>query len=203
MSRYWYVAHEDELLLDLDDYYRPTRHADATWGEAFFRRRLRDAIRSQKLEVSAVWLVRSQTEGHYQAIVRLGKETVRSFRMPPLDQLIWQMYLGSDLYRSRADLMRAIRGMRAPSLLIMKDKIHGFYREPDRVCQCNTKHNIVEIMQQPESKRCKVWTCLRGLSPWELFGESKREPEVSVPLSIGEVPLADIMSKVLCNIGSE
>lgn len=193
---FWYTAHDDELLIDLDDYNRPTRRINVSWGESFFRRRLRDAIVSGKLGVLEVWLIPSTTENHFHAIIKLDKHTVSSFVVPPLDQLVWQMYLGSDIYRSRADLMRAIRGFAAPSLLIMNDKIPEFYREPDRVCPCKTKHITSDLMAMPESQRCKVWNKLRGMSPWELFGESTRDNEVTVNLVIGRVPMSDIMARL-------
>src|SRR5271157_47250 len=66
---YWYIAHDDELLIDIDEYTRPTKQG-APWGEMFFRRRLRDAILDHKLFVSAVYLDRSNSEHHFQIIVK-------------------------------------------------------------------------------------------------------------------------------------
>src|SRR5438477_166939 len=108
---FWYIAHNDELLLDLDDYMRPTK-TGCPWGEAFFRRRLRDAIAAGKLQVREVWLVNSMSEHHYHAFIRLKARPLTAV----LARLVWQLHLGSDLYRGRADLMRFVRGIEAPSL---------------------------------------------------------------------------------------
>lgn len=176
----WYLAHEDELLIDLDEYMRPTK-SKGVWGEEFFRKRLRDAILGGKLRVWNVFLFHSHSAKHYQAIIRLKQP------MPLIERLVWQMYLGSDLYRGRCDLMRAARGVEAPSLLIRAERIYGFYREPDYVCSCTEKHKTAD---PPD---CAVWHKLRGMSPWELFGEPSKSPEYGVALSIGHVPLDLIM----------
>ena len=184
----WYLAHEDELLIDLDDYDRPTKSGES-WGEVFFRRRLRSAIVSKKLKVKQVYLVRSSSNNHYHAIVRLEKP------MPLIERLVWQMHLGSDLYRGRSDLMRAVRGIAAPSLIIQPTPIKGFYRKPDRICACKSKHRTEE--QHAKGKRaCPVWRELRGMSPWELFGEPTKCQEEPVKLPTGRVPLKLILACV-------
>jgi hypothetical protein len=177
----WYLARPDELLIDLDDAGRPTR-TGAPWIEVFFRRRLRDAIADGKLRVRDVYLSPSNSVRHYHAIVRLGEP------LPIMQRLVWQLHLGSDLYRGRADLMRAARGFDAPSLLIRSHPMIGFYREPDRVCDCTAKHITSD---QPT---CKVWRELRGMSPWELFGRSTpTQPERGVSLRAGKVDLVRLM----------
>src|SRR5256885_13960439 len=95
---YWYIAHSDELLLDLDAYMRPTR-SGCPWGEAFFRRRLRDAIAAGKLQVRDVWLVNSSSEKHYHAFVRLKSKSRAAPGYIPSDmeRLGLQMDLGLDL----------------------------------------------------------------------------------------------------------
>lgn len=178
----WYLAHEDELLIDLDEYMRPTK-SKGVWGEEFFRKRLRDSIADNKLSVQDVFLVHSHSKDHYQAIIRL--KTL----MPLIERLVWQLHLGSDLYRGRCDLMRAARGVQAPSLLIRAERIHGFYRKPDRVCLCTEKHKTEE---PPD---CPIWRELRGMSPWELFGKPDKSPQHGVKLPVGRVPLARIMKR--------
>ena len=183
--KYWYIAHDDELLIDLDEYMRPTK-TGCPWGEAFFRRRLRDAMASNKLIVESVWLMNSSSEKHYHAIVHLR------CNMKPIERLIWQMHLGSDLYRSRADLMRLARGIDYPSLLIANEPIPKFYRGPDFTCFCTNKHKTEEQVELG-AKCCPVWSRVRGLSPWELFGPSRKISERFIPLPVGEVPLELIM----------
>lgn len=188
---FWYLAHDNELLIDLDDATRATR-TGAPWIETFFRRRLRDAIADRKLNVRQVFLARSTSPKHYHVAIRLWHA------MDVIERLAWQLHLGSDLYRGRADLMRAARKIEAPSLLIRSEQIPKFYRPADRLCDCTTKHVTAE---QPT---CDVWRELRGLSPWELFGRSSPEiPERGVALPIGEVPIGLIMAKRQLNSKGE
>lgn len=184
----WYTAHGDELLIDLDKYDRPVK--GGTWGEVFFRRRLREAIEAEKLDVREVWLIPSNSDGHYHAIVRLW------WAIPDLERLVWQLHLGSDLYRGRADLMRLARGVKAPSLLIRDGSIPGFYRQPDARCTCEKKHVTAE--QAALGRRtCTTWLKHRGATPWELFGRSYPGREESeVPLPDGDVPL-DLIRKTV------
>lgn len=177
----WYFAHNTELLMDLDEYMRPARSGGGPYGEMFFRRRLRDAIKSRKLKVSEVWLAPSWNPKHYHAVVRL------KLPLPLYERLTWQLKLGSDVYRSTADLMRACRKAKHPSLLILPAPITDFYREPDAVCACTEKHKT------EERPACPVWRRVRGMSPWELFGKPVRKPEKHVPLPLGKVPLSAIM----------
>ena len=179
----WYLAHDDELLIDLDNATRPTK-SGGPWIEMFFRRRLRDAISDGKLDVIGVWLDRSSSPKHYHAAVRLRGA------IPVFERLTWQLHLGSDLYRGRADLMRAARGFPAPSLLIRTDPFRDYYREPDRVCSCTEKHDTAN------PPACDVWRELRGMSPWELFGRSEMRAELAIGLPRGLVPQNAIMRKV-------
>lgn len=179
---FWYLGHDDELLIDLDDYTRPTKNG-GPWGEIFFRRRLREAMGASKLDVIGVYLSRSASTGHFSAIVRLASP------LPTIERLVWQLHCGSDLYRGRADLMRAARGIAAPSLLILPRRFSGLYREPDRICPCEGKHRTDE-QHALGANACTVWRELRGMSPWELFGPSSATPEGWVPLPLGRVPLS-------------
>lgn len=188
---YWYVAHDDELLIDLDDYMRPTR-TGCPWGEAFFRLRLRDAMNAGKLQILSVWLVPSNSDRHYSAIVQLSNSTPLNL----IQRLIWQLYLGSDLYRARADLMRAANGVPNPSLLILPKPIRGFYRKPDAQCSCTEKHSTEQQFERMQNGgACAVWVRYRGRSPWELFGRTYRKREKFVPLPVGRVPLNLILTK--------
>jgi hypothetical protein len=184
---YWYLAHENELMIDLDDYDRSAKSGEP-WGELFFRRRLREAIKAKLLRVKEVLMLPSQTAGHFHAMITLESG------IPTLERLIWQLHLGSDLYRGRADLMRHAKGHLAPTLLITPWRIPTF-RSHDARCDCQSKHVTEKIFEQPASERCKVWTAFRGQSPWELFGGSTREFEMPVPLPPGRVPLSLIMRK--------
>lgn len=209
---YWYVAHYNELLIDLDDYMRPARNG-CPYGEAFFRRRLRDAIINGKLDVQEVWLVESATVGHYHAIVRLNyfwpvesqdkPINLMNFEsMEQLRNLIWQLQLGSDLYRAKSDLMRFALGIQCPSLLIMPKRIPNFYREPDAICSCVKKHITSEMMEIPKEKRCAIWNQFRGMTPWELFGKNSNvdgRPEKFMRPILGKVPMDAILSQVFEN----
>lgn len=186
---YWYIARSDELLLDLDDYMRPSK-SGCPWGEAFFRRRLRSAILDDKLKVSEVYVLQSSSAGHYHAIVKLESP------LPTIMRLVWQLHLGSDLYRGRADLMRHARGFTAPTLLIRPRPIaENFYRDADAICTCTEKHVTSKIMALPVKKRCAVWMKYRGMSPWELFGRSGESSERFIPLPIGKVSLDVILAR--------
>lgn len=188
---YWYIAHEDELLLDLDDYTRPTR-TGCPWGESFFRRRLRDAITWNKLSIDGVWLARSRSPKHFHAVVKLAVP------MGVIERLVWQMHLGSDLYRGRADLMRAALKIDAPSLLIRTEPIPEFYRHSDYACDCTEKHDT-QTQFDLGKRACPIWQDIRGLSPWQLFGKSRKLNETFIPLPIGKVPISLIMECDNCD----
>ena len=190
---YWYIAHSDELLIDLDEYMRPTK-SGCPWGEAFFRRRLRDAMAAGKLPVKEIWLVNSTSEKHYHAFIRLGhqKNSNGVGYITDLERLVWQLHLGSDLYRGRADLMRLARGTYGPSLLIRHELVKEFYRAPDAVCECTAKHDT-EKQHALGVNACPIWRHYRGMSPWELFGPSRKLSERFVPLPTGLVPLELVM----------
>lgn len=184
---YWYIARSTELLLDLDEYMRPTKRK-GPWGEFFFRRRVREAITSGVLNVREVYLTRSQTPGHFHAVIRLYRP------MPQLKRLVWQLHLGSDLYRGRADLMRYACGIRFPSLLILPEPIPQFYRLWDTKCHCVRKHKTDE-QEALGAKCCAVWRKYRGYSPWKLFGPSSKDAERMIPLPLGRVPMENILTK--------
>ena len=188
---FWYLPTPEELFLDLDDYMRPapSKSGDSRgpWGEIFFRRRLADAIRADRLPVASVYLDHSATARHWHAIVKLRRT------MPLVERLVWQLRLGSDLMRGQADLMRAVRGVDSPSLLIRSTPMADFYREPDRVCGCTRKHDTRE-QAQLNGSACPVWKELRGMTPYELFGPTLKCHHRALPLPIGEVPLGMILA---------
>jgi hypothetical protein len=198
MAAYWYFAHSKgkygnrELLVDLDQYTRQapskTGANRGPWGEIFFRRRLQDAIRAGLLDVSRVFLDRSNTHGNFHAFVLLKKP------MPVIERMVWQLRLGSDLMRCQADLMRAVRGVEYPSLLIRSRTVTDFYRPPDRECECVTKHSTDE-QQKLGKDGCPVWQSVRGMSPWELFGAPDTALQKFIALPLGEVPL-DLILRV-------
>lgn len=188
---FWYLAKEWELLIDLDDYMRPapakSGESRGPWGEIFFRRRLADAIRADRLQVLSVYLDRSNTAKHWHAIVRLADS------MPVMERLAWQLRLGSDLMRAQADIMRAARGISCPSLLIRKEPMRDFYRPADYECPCDRKHDTAEQFELGE-RACPVWRELRGMTPWELFGRTFHGNQRAVRLPIGNVPIRFILT---------
>jgi hypothetical protein len=183
----WYLAHEDELLIDIDDPEKAARRG-GTFEEEFFRKRLRAALEGERLNVAEVWRLPSSTERHLHIYVRLAGG------LDPLERLVWQLHLGSDLYRGRADLMRLARKHTAPSLLIERTEIRGFYRPADFVCGCTRKHDTDEQHAMGD-RACVAWRAYRGASPWELFGPTTREVEPAVRLPVGRVPLALITKR--------
>lgn len=186
----WYLAADNELLLDIDNPTRLSALRKVPWLETFFRQRLREAMGAGKLDVQSVRLEPSTSRTHVHIIVRLTGP------VPTLQRLIWQQVLGSDLYRGRADLMRFALGIDAPSLLILPAPLKGFYRRPDYTCACAVKHDTEQQFALGD-RACVVWRKLRGMSPWELFGPSARDPEEWVELPYGDVPLDLIRAKRL------
>lgn len=177
---FWYLARRDELLIDLDEAMRDT--GNGPWVEIFFRRRLREAMLAGKLNVRDVYLTRSATNGHFQAVVRVIPPPGDKVGRWSFAKLTWQLYLGSDLYRARADIMRCAMGCPWPSLLILPDYIPDFYRDPDAICPCEEKHT--------SETTCGVFLHYRGPEMVEMFGpKAKRGPEKMVPLPLGHIPL--------------
>lgn len=139
-------------------------------------------MESGKLRVEKVCLDYSNSVGKYHAGVLLDQS------LSPLEALTWQIHLGSDLYRGRADLMRAARGIEPCSLLIRKYPFRGFWRKADAICPCQEKHETEEQFKLGAGA-CEIWKQYRGLSPWELFGPPCQSQESPVRLPLGRVPL--------------
>lgn len=193
---YWYIAKEDELLLDIDNYDKPVPKFQI-WGE-MFRQRLRDALRAHKIEVRTtkgevdIFIEESNTLKHYHVFIRLTEP------MDLFKRMVWQLRLASDWKRAHADLMRAADGIEPASLLIRTDNLPGLWREPDEVCPClEGKHETLKQVELIKAgKGCPVWERLRGATPWELFGppaHDGRKLELPVDLPIGRVPLELIL----------
>jgi hypothetical protein len=177
---YWYLAHNNELLIDLDDAMRDSGRGPHI--ELYFRRRLREAILAGKIDVREVYLTRSASDHHFQAVIRLNQRSnKKGVYVNAIKRLVWQLYLGSDLYRARADLMRSAQGYSNASLLILPERIPDFYREPDAECSCTHKHKL--------DSTCPVFGRYRGPEMVELFGPLRKEAEKMVPLPLGRVPL--------------
>lgn len=149
MTWCWYVAKPDELLLDVED-----RQGNGGAVLKWTRAALQAAIESERLNVRELYLYRSSRERHYHIVVRLADT------MPELERLAWELALRSDASRGRSNIMRSIKGIGAPDLLISPKTWPGFYREPDAVCNCEGKHSGPgghETMA-----RCAVGKKLRG-----------------------------------------
>lgn len=169
----WYIARNDELLIDMDRAFDVVRESTgATRFEMFFRRRLRDAERAGLLMVRKLVVEESFTPGNVHCYVQLQSP------IKDLHRLIWQSWLGSDLYRSRTDMMRYANRHMYPSLLILPRKSMA-WRDPDAECHCTDKHDTAELFENPE-KGCKAWNKYRGPTPWECFGEPATDPDSGI-----------------------
>jgi hypothetical protein len=183
---YWYIAHDDELLIDLDNCKQPLRSTGGrlTHGEVYFGHRLMDAEQQGLVKLAGAWLVPSSTPGRYHAYVQLAQPMTLGQR------LAWQSWLGGDWMRSRADFMRRERGIEFPSILEEPAAIRQFYREADYVCACEGKHKSEDQAALPIEQQCEVWRKLRGASVWDLFGKwEKPENLPALPMVEGRLPL--------------
>ncbi len=133
----WYVASNRELMIDLDS------RGDAKARLALALRRLKGAKEARKLPVESVWLWPSNTSGHYHLVVLLSRPISALWR------LLWSVRLMDDPYRSLMNGARSMtRGM-VGSLLIARLPWPGFYRRPDHVCRCPTKHDTATMARCP------------------------------------------------------
>jgi hypothetical protein len=163
---YWYLKRNDELLLDIDHPERKVK--DGNWYEEIFQRRLYDAIAAEKLKIVDIVVAPSNTSVHLHVAIKLES------KLSELEGLIWQLHLGSDLYRAKADLMRNARRIKPASLLIRSTPFANFWRSYDATCRCKDKHST-EQQVALGSRCCKTWLKYRGLTPWDLFGPPSRK----------------------------
>lgn len=180
----WYVAKDDELLIDIDG-----RSGEPAKKLESFRRRLRAAFLCKKLDVRSVWLFPSQTSKHFHAFVQLADN------MRQVERIAWELRLGSDIYRTCANLLRHERIIQAASLFFASDtedeaiQGSGFYRVADHYCTC-TEHTEESLAH------CVIEKWLRGrYASCDFFGKVDRGEEVIPRLNIGKISLATITRK--------
>lgn len=128
---YWYVSRDNEILVDMDKPGTSLSHAE---------RRLYGAFSHGVLDVLRVEIHDSFTPAHVHVLVTLHSP------MQSIARMVWALMLHSDVYRACTSIMRAIHGVGSPDLLITPRK---FYREPDYVCECKSKHNYAVMNSCP------------------------------------------------------
>lgn len=166
----WYIAKEDELMVDLD-----WRHNIQRSRLGLSIERLAGAIESKSLAVAIdaatkkpdVFLWPSQTPQHYHLYIRLSEP------MNAVGRLMWESYLCDDEWRSRMNHLRLSTFAKSISLLISPVR-WPIDREPDATCICSSKHRP-EIMQV-----CPVAQKHAGqLSP-TFFGKRREIPSIHI-----------------------
>lgn len=151
---FWYVAREDEIMLDVDG----VAYGGSILGAS--RVRLEAAMKAGLLKIKDAYIYRSATRGHYHIVLQLDAP------MPAYQRCAWEMQLRSDIYRGRCNLMRLALGVRSPSLLIAPKRWAAFYREPDESCTCADKHDMTVMAE------CPAALALRGAAAKDsYFGE--------------------------------
>jgi hypothetical protein len=139
----WYVARDDELMLDIDG-----KASGSNLGP--MRVRLDAALRSGLLKLRGpVFVYRSKTAHHYHVILRLAGP------MEPARRFTWEMQLRSDAYRGRCNLIRALDGVPAPGLLIAPGPWPEFYRPADATCFCPGKHDFETLKTCPAAEKLR------------------------------------------------
>lgn len=127
MIWYWYVAQNNEILLDLDSRYRVQ-----TAIEKLEKARVR-------LEINRVYIKRSYSEDKYHAVVKIDA------RLSQMERSIWAWWLGSDPIRAMYNLMRIEHKVQSPDLLISPKQWEGFWRPHDYICSCKSKHKGLDL----------------------------------------------------------
>ena len=138
MNWFWYSAQPHELFLDIDHYDKAIDH---------IRKRLQGAIECEKLYISTVHKYHSYSKNHVHIIISL------LVPIPSIERFAWETIFHSDIYRGCCNIMRVAYGIDAPDILIAK---HKYHREPDAVCDCESKHTR-RIMEN-----CPAAFLLRG-----------------------------------------
>lgn len=185
MTWFWYVATDQELMLDLD-----SKVAGSHFGAT--RVRLEAAIRSELLDVlDYLYVYRSGTAGHYHVVIPLRRP------MGNVERFAWEMQLRSDLYRGRSNIMRAVRGVPAPGLLIAPRPWKDFYRPPDARCDCKAKHGWRNF------GACPAANVLRGEHAGDSYFGALMSRRVVLPIEFreGRVRMADFASSLDRNNG--
>lgn len=131
MINFWYVSTEYEILIDTDNAHRSFKHFDM---------RLQGAIESEKLAVYSIETHSSTRPNHLHTLITLKKP------MDAIERQVWAIILHSDIYRGCCNIMRAIKNVPSPDLLITPLQ---FMRKFDAVCFCETKHNAETMFHCP------------------------------------------------------
>jgi len=166
MKWYWYLARDNEILLDCD--------SAASLSHAMLR--LGRNIRQRFLGVRRVYVFRS-TPGQekFHVFVFLGKS------MSANQRALWQLHLGSDRIRELYTLTRIERGLKSPNLLIAKMDYGIPRRTPDDTCECRGKHQGVG-----PCLRCPVMSRIHGKEAgmiyYALRNELRTRRKIQVPL---------------------
>lgn len=134
--KYWYVARENEIFIDMDNFTRSINHA---------RLRLLGAVECNKLSVLRVESHES-SPNKIHSIVTLGET------MSGIERATWAIILHSDLYRAASTIMRCFNNSPAPDVLITPKK---FLRPPDDFCDCESKHKAEVMAKCPAAKRLR------------------------------------------------
>jgi|SRR5208283_1939372 len=138
MKWFWYVARNDELMIDCD-------------GLALVQMALRRLERSN-LQFIKTFVNPSVSPDHFHLVIKLAEN------MPPMERQIWQLYFMDHVYRSVNNLFRVLYSVKSPCLLISHQKwVEPFWRPPDMICGCKEKHSTLGKM-----KKCKTARMLRG-----------------------------------------
>jgi hypothetical protein len=141
MKWYWYVAKNDELLLDVDNIAHVLPH---------LRQRLQGAIECGKLDVDFVYRQKSQNKtGNHEHIIIKLKRPMRN-----LERYVWEIILRGDLYRGCSNIMRHLYDVPAPSVFISPHNCF-FFRHPDHYCECKKKHKLDVMTDCPVAKKLR------------------------------------------------
>lgn len=139
---YWYVARDDELMMDLD-------------GQTLLEIALKRLNKPEySIPVRRIYVGPSTSKDHYHMAVQLAPDG----KYPLLWRLTLQLYLMDHVYRSVKNFTRALTEIPAPSLLISSHNWQitstlnsgTFWRAPDALCLCP--------VQRHKSHEA-IWTC--------------------------------------------
>ena len=138
MDWFWYVARNNELMVDCD-------------GVQLLEIAQKRLARSG-LPVDTSVIFPSQNESHFHLVIKLTEP------MNAIERQVWQLFLMDHVYRSVNNLFRALNGTPSPCLLISPRYWDRFWRAPDAICHCEMKH------KGPTLSGCEVGARLRGNS---------------------------------------